>query len=75
MDLPFVVDSMLGMLDLTLMKSCLQFITGMSAQIILFEPDEVLQDLRLKADFQIGPHPVTGKSIVARRVRKILPFR
>lgn len=67
-DLPFVVDSMLGMLDELLRAPCAQLMTVMSGQVVILDQGRTLDDLNIEIDFRIIPDPVSGKSIIESSV-------
>lgn len=63
-DVPFVVDSQLGFLDQSLLRSCYQFIPGVGKQTIVLESSLIVEMLGLRPHFQIVYDPRLERSTI-----------
>ena len=66
LEVPFVVDSCFGSLDMTLRPAAQSFIEKMAAQVIILENNNLYEDLRLRPDFEIRLDR-SGKSYITSR--------
>ncbi len=64
LDMPFVVDSCLGWLDMSLLMPVHRFVNSMDTQVIMLENCVIMERLGISASYEISQDTGSGKSMI-----------